>query len=225
MEIDQSWQTKLATSQKQVEGYKKISKDLEAKQLKLTDEFVNLQKKYQALYLSKLDQKTESPAVDQPHMHSAKRPRTGKPEDEETTNSIGIVSELETPSSKRLRVEAEPFVPQGELSELAGSHTMEILEESTAAPEVTEPEDQTQEELEGSPAKDLDEELDEDEQSGLNDEVNENEDDIEPYEETEDVENQVIADEIMYAAEVTDEHMEALKGLIPSGTNLGTFNA
>jgi hypothetical protein len=214
--LDKSWQTKLATAQSLVEGYKKMAKDLESKQSLLTEELLNLQKKYQALYVSK----REGTAAD--HFGNVKT------DDGEETNKVS--SQLKLSSPKRLRIEAEPFVPQSEQSgeEPIVSNTMEIQGKATTAPEVTELDDQNHG-LAESATKDFKSWLakslanlsfsfsrrlsrlklslmDKKESTEITDK------------------NQAMADVIMYSPEVNDEQMEALKELIPSGTNFGIFN-
>lgn len=184
--------------------------DLESKQLQLNMDLLNLQKKYQALYLSKLEQKTDAPAVEQPHSVSGKRPRpvkTVEATNEDPQNQSETITDAEPPSSKRLRIEAEAFIPEIEQSEPL---SVPQIEKQQMLPAIPDSIGQSQEDI-------IEDE--EDEQGDLDLIDEENEDDVEPFEE--EIENQAFVDEIMYAPDVTDEDMETLKGLIPfSGNNL-----
>lgn len=188
-----------------------MAKDLESKQLQLTEEFLNLQKKYQALYISKMEQKIEPPA-DPQNSISGKRPRAVKKDDGESSNKAETASELELPSSKRLRIEAEPFVPHSLPAEAILVTTIGGLEPS----EVTESVDKVQEEAADGGTNFLQEQMDQVEVAPVID--GENEDDIKPYEDEED--DQATYDDIIYAADVTEDQMEVVQGLQPSGMSL-----
>ena len=201
-EMDQSWQNKLSSSQRQTEGYKKMALELESKQLQLTEELLNLRKKYQELYVSQMSEKVEPTTLDQQPSVSGKRPRNSKTVetgDDDSTAKLENPGESGPPSTKRLRIEADPFIPN--------INPPEPLQIPPIEPtEVDDSNNMIQDDTMELVAKDLEEVAEEESYLEL---IEENEDDAEPYEE--EMENQTFIDDALYAPDVqADEENEAL---------------
>ena len=106
--------------QKQAENYQKMATELESKHKDLHAELQALRTQYQTLALVvKTPKQTEAPSVSTPN-GSAKRSREEHPITEplvagEPVSEDKESTELSLPSSKRLRVEAAPFIPSSDV--------------------------------------------------------------------------------------------------------------